>query len=271
MPTNIVPPWDQLPDNLTWKEKVAYLAHQFLTMEQTACPVTHRFEQGLYILEMRIPAETLFIGRVHRHGHVCQLLEGSVILIHNEDHREAFKAPSEIMTKPRYQMVVYEVTDVLAQTIHPNPSGEHDYSVLESDIFEPVYDLRAMGQKIHARLAYSNMLADFNLDEVSLKPLIEDESDQIPFSQDYPVYVAPSDIDGLGILAKRDIAKGERIAPARINGKRTPAGRYTNHSFSPTACMSGKGDLDLVALTDISRGAEISVDYRHSLIMGIAT
>jgi len=151
MPTNIVPPWDQLPDNLTWKEKVAYLAHQFLTMEQTACPVTHRFEQGLYIREMRIPAETLFIGRVHRHGHVCQLLEGSVILIHNEDHREAFKAPSEIMTRPGYQMVVYAVTDVLAQTIHPNPNNERDHAKLEADIFETVESVKDLGSRVHAQ------------------------------------------------------------------------------------------------------------------------
>lgn len=151
MPTNIVPQWDQLPEHLTWNEKVAYLAHQFLTMEQTACPVTHRLEQGLYIREMQIPADTLFIGRVHRHGHVCQLLKGSVILIHGEHYREAFKAPSEIMTKPGYQMVVYAVTDVLAQTIHPNPNDERDYSKLEADIFETVESVKELGSRLHAQ------------------------------------------------------------------------------------------------------------------------
>lgn len=100
---------------------------------------------------MTIPAETLFIGRVHRHGHVCQLLEGSVILIHSESHREAFQAPSEIMTKPGYQMVVYAVTDVRAQTVHPNPEGERDYSKLEADIFETVDSIRELGARLYAQ------------------------------------------------------------------------------------------------------------------------
>ena len=93
MLTSIVPQWDQLPQHLNWNEKLAYLTHQFLTMEQTGCPLTHRFEQGLYIREIRIPAETLIIGRIHRHGHVCQLLEGDLVLIHREGAREGFRAP----------------------------------------------------------------------------------------------------------------------------------------------------------------------------------
>jgi hypothetical protein len=143
-----IPPWDQLPD-LTWTEKVAYLTHQFLTMEQTGCPLTHRFEQGLYIREIRIPAGTVLIGRVHRHGHVCQLLEGSLVLTHAEGHREGFNAPSEILTLPGYQMVVYAVTDVFAQTVHPNPTEERDIDKLDADIFESAQSVKDMGAKLH--------------------------------------------------------------------------------------------------------------------------
>lgn len=149
MPT-IVPQWDNLPD-LTWKEKVAYLTHQFMTMEQTGCPLTHRFEKGLYIREIRIPAETLIVGRVHKHGHVCQLLEGDVILIHSEGNREGFHAPSQIMTEPGYQMVVYAVTDSVAQTVHPNPTDERDIAKLEADIFESPESLKALGASLHAQ------------------------------------------------------------------------------------------------------------------------
>ncbi len=151
MLTSIVPQWDQLPDHLSWNEKVAYLAHQFQTMEQTGCPLTHRFEQGLYIREIRIPAETLIIGRVHRHGHVCQLLEGDIILIHHEGQREGFHAPSQLLTEPGYQMVVYAITDVLAWTVHPNPTGERDIAKLEADIFESAESVKELGASLHAR------------------------------------------------------------------------------------------------------------------------
>lgn len=151
MPTNIVPQWDQLPDHLTWKEKVAYLANQFLTMEQTDCPLTHRFEKGLYIREIRIPAMSMLIGRVHKHGHICQLLEGDIMLIHHQGIREGFHAPSQIMTEPGYQMVAYAVTDVLAQTVHPNPQEERDITKLEADIFESVESLKELGQSVQSK------------------------------------------------------------------------------------------------------------------------
>lgn len=100
---------------------------------------------------MRMPAETLFIGRVHRLGHICQLLEGDVILIHLEGEREGFHAPSQIMTLPGYQMVVYAVTDIVVRTVHPNPTDERDISKLEADIFEPAESVRALGASLHAQ------------------------------------------------------------------------------------------------------------------------
>jgi hypothetical protein len=147
----VIPQLDGLPD-LSWKEKLAYLTHQFLSMEQKACPLTHRFEQGLYIREIRIPAGTLLIGAVHRHGHVSQLLEGSLILVHPQGHREAFQAPSQILSLPGYQMVVYALTDVLAQTIHPNPTGERTVDILEADIFESAGSVKALGEHLHQSL-----------------------------------------------------------------------------------------------------------------------
>jgi SET domain len=264
---NIVPQLDQLPAHLSWNEKLAYLAHQFLTMEQTGCPLTHRFEKGLYIRELRIPAETLIIGRIHRHGHVCQLLIGDVMLIHDEDHREGFHAPSQIMTQPGYQMVVYALTDTVAQTVHPNYSEERDIKKLEAEIFESQDKLIAHGAQINERLLYGKMLSDHGIDERVLLPLIEDESDQIPFPREYPVNVEKSVIHGKGLFATQVIASNAVIAPARIRGKRTPAGRFTNHGSQPNARMSPTpdGDIDVVSLNPIPAGSEILVDYRHAL------
>jgi hypothetical protein len=151
MLTSIVPQWDQLPQHLNWNEKLAYLTHQFLTMEQTGCPLKHRFEKGLYIRDIEIPAETVLIGRVHRHGHVCQLLKGDIVLIHRGGTREGFRAPSQIITEPGYQMVVYAVTDVVAQTVHPNPTEERDIAKLEADIFESAESVKELGASLHAQ------------------------------------------------------------------------------------------------------------------------
>ena len=79
--------------------------------------------------------------------------------------------------------------------------------------------------------------------------------------------------DALGCRIELRGGPGAVIAPARIAGKRTPAGRYTNHSAKPNAVMVQlpSGDIDLVASRHISGcaggqlGEEITIDYRQAL------
>lgn len=136
MPNDVIPQSDQLPQ-LPWSQAIELCAQKLLTMEQTECKLTHLFEGSLYIREIRIPAETYFIGRIHKEGHVCQLLEGSLVLIHAPGVHECFSAPSEIVTLPGYQMALYTVTDCVARTLHPNPRQERDPVLLETQFFEP--------------------------------------------------------------------------------------------------------------------------------------
>src|SRR5713226_7262737 len=96
---NLIPQWDQVPARLSWKEKVAYVAYQLSLMPQSPTPVEHIFATGVYIREMRILAGTLFVGRAHRFGHICQLVEGSVILI-NENGKVRLDAPAQVTTVP---------------------------------------------------------------------------------------------------------------------------------------------------------------------------
>jgi SET domain-containing protein len=82
------------------------------------------------------------------------------------------------------------------------------------------------------------------------------------------------------MIATADIAAGEPVAPARRGGKRTPAGRYTNHGAHPNAAMMmlENGDIDLVAIKAIGGclggmdGEEITVDYGETLklVRGVA-
>jgi hypothetical protein len=98
--------------------------------------------------------------------------------------------------------------------------------------------------------------------------------DQIlmPFGS-YKVMIANSKIDGKGVFATGNFKEGEVIAPARIDGKRTPIGRYTNHSKSINAIMvlRDNGNIDLVAKKAINGcqggnlGEEITIDYRQAL------
>lgn len=264
MEFNPIVPLDSLPE-MPWRDKLAYLAWKFSQMEQVQCPLTHHFEKGLYIREISIPAGTLFIGRVHRYGHHVELVSGEGILV-TETARVPVKPPHSIYTAPGGQVAFYATTDVVGRTLHANFSERRDTQALEDDIFESVESLHRLGKAAEDRIEYRAMIRQYRVDEEALRPLVEDESDQIPFPTPVPVGVGDSIIQGRGIIASAGIESGAVIAPARVGGKRTPAGRYTNHSVRPNARMVNvEGDVMLVATSAITPGTEVTVDYRQAV------
>jgi hypothetical protein len=142
---------DGLPQEMPWKYKLAYLAHMFHKVEQTACPVKHMFDGDRYIREMLIPAGTTFIGRPHINGHLVQLVSGDVLAITEEGSGEV-KAPFEFHSTPGYQAVFYAVTDVVGRTVHPNPDGLTDWKDLEDRDFEPAAPMLERGRMVAEKL-----------------------------------------------------------------------------------------------------------------------
>jgi len=136
--------------NLPWKERIALLAYRFLQLEQTESPVEHEWKDGKYFRTMRIPKDTLFIGRAHRHGHEVQLLSGTVELI-TEHGRQIRESPDAMITVPGFHTVFRTLSDVVGRTVHPD-NGERSVEILEAQIFEPVEELRSLGESIHQRL-----------------------------------------------------------------------------------------------------------------------
>jgi hypothetical protein len=136
---------------LSWKEKVAYIGVCLTQCAQAETPVEHVIGHGMYIRKMKIPARTVFIGRPHTVGHEVSLLKGAVIVI-NETGKVQYHAPKTIHTVPGYQMVVYTLTDIECQTVHPNPTYSHDLDALEAAAFESADDMRALGESVARRL-----------------------------------------------------------------------------------------------------------------------
>lgn len=142
--------WNQLPQQLTWKEKAAYLAWRVSQLPQASMPVKHLFEDGRYIREMSIPGQTVFLGRVHRQGHTLELLEGEVILClpTGQVHK---RAGDRMQTCPGFVAVVFTLTDVRVRSLHPD-TGERDIAVLEESLVESADALLELGASIQQRL-----------------------------------------------------------------------------------------------------------------------
>lgn len=246
--------------------------------DQMPCPVIHRFGPGVYIREITLPAGAFCIGAEHKVEHLNVMLQGRVTVRNEHGGTTELVAPLTFTGKPG-KKVGYVHEDVVWQNIWA--TDETDIETLESmfvikgDPWEE--DKRArMRPSLHddcARVDYRRVLREWGIShEVALSQSRNTE-DMMPFPYGgYKVMVTDSPIDGRGLFATADIQPGEVIAPGRIGDKRTPAGRYTNHSLHPNAdVVRTLHGVELVANRPIAGmtggrvGEEITINYRQAL------
>jgi hypothetical protein len=266
------------------EEKVQRLEKHFLKEKQADCPVTHHFGPNIYIREVRIPAGTFSIGHYQKTEHLNIMLAGRVTMVNEDGSHTELSAPQTFVAKPG-RKIGYIHEDLIWQNV---------YATSETDIekLEDMFLLKSMtwqdhqnSQKLLLTLDHSSDIADyflaiaeFGFDHETVRKQTENLDDQIPMPfGNYKFMVANSRIDGKGIFATGNFEKGEVIAPARIDGKRTPVGRYTNHSKNANGIMvlRDNNDIDLVAKKAINGchggnlGEEITIDYRQALSLAI--
>jgi len=266
------------------EEKVQQLESEFLKHEQVDCPVVHRFGPNIYIREVTIPAGTLSIGHYQKTEHLNIMISGRVTMVNEDGSKNELIAPQVFVSKPG-RKIGY---------IHEKMVWQNVYSTLETDVekLEFMFLEKSMtwqenqkAQNLLLTLDHSSDVADYYLaiaeygfDHETVRKQTENMDDQIPMPfGNYKMMIANSRIDGKGVFATGNIAQGEMIAPARIDGKRTPVGRYTNHAKNSNGIMvlRDNGNIDLVANKAINGcqggnlGEEITIDYRQALSLAI--
>lgn len=142
----------KFPIDLTWREKLAYLAVKLKDAGGIELPLKHSWDNGQYVREIFIPQGALLIGSPHRHGHRCVLVSGRALHIREHESTER-SAPFWMYTAPDCQMVVYAYTDVIGRTYHPD-SGERDIEKCRDEHFIPVSEDLAIGQNVMERLSH---------------------------------------------------------------------------------------------------------------------
>jgi hypothetical protein len=257
--------------------KVDFLESEFLKMSQVECPVVHRFGPGIYIREVTVPAGSAAIGHKQRFAQMNVFLRGRVTVVNDDGTHTELVAPMTFVGPPG-RKVGYVHEDMVWQNVYA--TDETDIEKLESMFLDKSEVWQNSQPKLIAvdySADFKEALKEFGFTEQQARDQSENESDQIPFPHgSYKVAVADSPIEGKGLFATASILYKEIIAPARINGFRTPAGRFTNHSPTPNAKMVWIGsDIYLMALTAIHgcsggiMGEEITIDYRDALRLQI--
>lgn len=280
----VVDPISALRDLVAGKD-VEQVEAALLTMEQADAPVVHIFGPGIYIREVHIPAGVIAVGHRQKYEHMNVMLKGRVTVVNEDGSLVELVAPLVFTGKPG-RKVGYIHEDMVWQNIYA--TTETDVEKLEATFLEKSetwhqdQELRMRVKAVEHeadRVDFLQAIDEYGFSAKVVRQQSENEDDQVEMPKGgYRVMVSNSPIEGKGLFATAAINYGEVIAPARIDGKRTPAGRYTNHSASPNAVMlmRANGDVDLVACRDIAGcvggqvGDEITIDYRQSLeLLGV--
>jgi hypothetical protein len=119
----------------TFRERVTALGRYMSTMQQTQCPLVHRFAPGVYVREIHMPADTVVVGKVHKTEHFNILLKGACYIVHEDGRREELRAPMTFVSGAGVQKVLYITEDMIWQTVHVTP--ETDMAKLEAELVEP--------------------------------------------------------------------------------------------------------------------------------------
>ena len=263
------------------KNIIENLEQKMLDLPQVECPVVHHFGPGIYIREVTLPAGTLAIGHAQKFEHLNIVLKGSVSMIGENGEVKIIKAPTIFTGKPGRKFG-FVLEECVWQNVYA--TNEKDIDKLESTFLEKSETWKAHDELLR-RVEYSNRIEDrkdfeelidragFTKELVRLQS--ENEDDQIPMPDGFgqKLTIRDSCIEGRGVFLSSPADENEIIAPARINGFRTPAGRFTNHSKNTNAkfVKDINGDIWLVAIKSISGcvggsiGEEVTVDYRQAL------
>ena len=252
---------------------IGEIEERLLKEDQAPCPVVHSFGPGLYIREVHLPKGAFCIGHRQKEQHLNIMLKGEILIFKSDGVREKMTAPAMFTGEPGRKMG-YVVEDVVWLNIYP--TSETSVDVLEATYLEKSGVWNNIPQVSHCEdvVDYLDVLEEMKLTEVDVRKQVENEDDQIPMPfGSFKVGVFKSKIEGRGIFATSDIEPGEFIAPARIDDKRTPVGRFANHSKRPNAKMIIKNnDILLVASKQIkgclggALGDEITTDYRENIV-----
>ncbi len=264
--------------NLSDPKNIEQLESMMLNLPQVDCPVSHFFGPGIYIRQLTMLAGTTAIGHYQKEEHLNVMLKGKVAII-DGDKVKVLTAPQIFVGKPG-RKIGHIMEDCVWQNIYA--TDETDIDKLEEMFLDKSQAWQDNQIKNNNRdednKDFLELIKENGFTEELVREQSENEEDQIPMPKEYAqvITVRDSSIEGKGIFANWGLPDEMIVGPARINGMRTPLGRYTNHSKSPNAkFVKVKDDIYLVTTKEIhgckggGNGDEITVDYRQALSLSL--
>ncbi|SRR6266436_7948501 len=261
---------NQLAERSYLQHAVQRLEDRLLTMPQAAIETTHTFLPGKYERAIRIPPWTVLTGAEHRTAYRVRVEEGT-IAVNTDDGIKMLSAPCEFEATAGVKRVGRVFGEPVTWVdVYDNPDDCRDLTILEERLY--VVPECGLGENRRAqeldrvRADYHLFLEQLGISQASMDMVVSDEADLMPMPPGYDVEVRPSQVHGKGLFALRVFEAGDTICPGRLDGKRTPAGRFINHSPEPNVIPLLVGaNIYAVAARGIQVNEELLTDYRVSM------
>lgn len=114
-------------------DKIDVLLREISARPQVDCPVQHFFGPSIYIREVVMPAGTVVVGKYHKHDHLCNMVQGRMIVVGEDGEQREVAAPAVFMAK-KGRKTAYILETVRFQNIYS--TDETDVEKLEHMLVE---------------------------------------------------------------------------------------------------------------------------------------
>lgn len=249
-------------------DKVVALQNELFKLPQANIVTEHIFKPGMYERKITIPPWVVLTGAEHKTPYQVRLEKGT-IAVNTDDGVKVLTGPCEFDAKAGMQRAgrVFE-DEVVWVDVYANPDDCTDLTVLEDRLYVVpdcgLADSRTDVQK--AQIDYGAFLYQLGMTQAELDTIVHIDSDLMDMPEGVAVELRDSPIHGKGLFATCDFDDGQIVCPGRLDGKRTPGGRFINHSVdcNVTPIMIGD-DIYALATRKIRADDELLVDYRASM------
>jgi hypothetical protein len=247
------------------RERILAYEEEAKKLPQIEIPVKHYIHGGMYAREITIPKGTLITGMIYKFDHFDIMVSGDITVTTDSGEPKRLTGYNCFKGQSGKKRAGYANEDTVWITLHPfgsevSSDGEEIQEFLTAKTFE---DLNEFYRLLNIA-DYKAMLNEIDMTEEEIRLQVDNDYDMVEMPIGYEnILIKPSNIQGQGLFSAIKLFKGCAIGPARINGLRTPMGKYANHAVNPNAKIVIKNnDAEVVAIKDIEAGEEITVNYR---------
>ena len=229
-------------------------------LPQVEIPVNHTIHGGMYAREITIPKGTIITGQLYKFDHLDIMISGDVTVSTDSGETKRLKGFNLFKGMSGKKRAGYAHEDTQWVTFHAfeGDNGDQIQAYITAETFEEYNDFH---DDVN-RSDYADFVLSTGMSQEEITAQVENKKD-ISLDCIESVFVADSKINKKGLFSYFSFKSGEKICDARIENKRTIAGRYSNHAlFANAEMITTSYGVDLIAIRDIEESEEITVNYR---------